>query len=360
MYKKALKDSTADNSNDSKLLLNIKDNERENFLSQENYNSPEENDYESHTELINNQNKLFKDYLENLQKCEDKIKIFQTIGYILTALFALMFVIKFFFINAKAFKFYYFLIPSILAVVSFTISLNFFLKLKQLIEKEEEEILNAKQACLGNPNVNGIPIGKYFDMTLGNFLSFFSLNFIALLICTFFILLSLRLEGKLGSMAFNAIFIPLYMSLGIMFFYFIFILPAFIMHKYFWGFVLFASYLTNSVIFLILLSIKIDNETKHTYYHVFIPVFVAVGLHFIYCLCEVFVGENKFLLRILYFISITIFYSAVFYLTVILHKKEYKQLLNVFILFAISTALYSIEKIISLHTPPPEENHEKE
>lgn len=341
-----------DNNTKNSEALKVFDNEEENLLKREDFNY-----VENQNELIEHQKKvILTKHLKDIQSCDEKIKIFQTIGYISVSLFSLMFMLKYFFYYTKNFKFFYFLIPSILAIISFDISMNYYLKLKKLVEKDEQEILNDNH---NNSNLVKHSNGKILNIAIGNCLTYFTINFIALLICLFLVLLTLKLEQKLF-IKLSILFIPLYVALGFIILYFIFIFPAFISHKYFWELVLFSSYLANSIVLIILLSMKIDNKASYSYFHIFIPVLIAVGLHLIYSIYQVFFGEDKLIFRILFLISITILYAALIYLAVILQNNEYKQLIKDFILFILSIIIYSIERIANFYIPLTEETNEKE
>ena len=130
-----------------------------------------------------NREKFLKKYLSDLEKCEEKIKIFQIISYISLLIFLILLLSKSIIQNAgnNSITFYIVSIPLIFGIINFAISLNFFLRVKILIEKEESEILQNDESR---------------NCSLGNFLSYFSLNLIALLFCTFLILLSIKLEAK--------------------------------------------------------------------------------------------------------------------------------------------------------------------
>ena len=336
MYKKGLLETSDDNSDNTKASnLRVIEYEKVNTINKEN-------------ELITYDKRIFTEYLHKIQNCEEKLKIFQILGYIFIIIFFVLLVIKFSVKNEKELKYFYLLIPTILATLLFSLSFNYFLKLKQLIEKEEEDIL------AGNLNA---------DCSMGNFLSYLCLNFICLAICIFFILISCKLENQIPFVGLSMVNIPLYISLGIIFFYFIFILPAFILNRYFWGIILISSYLINATIFLILFSMKIDHQTNLTFTKIFIPVLIALIVQLIYSLYQLFAGENSLVMKVLDFCSISFFLGSVIYLTVILDLNDNTQKHKISILFLTSAVLFSIEKITNLFITNDDNynnNHEKE
>jgi len=329
MLEKVLIESTDDNSNFKEPSnLKIIEFEKANIMNQEN-------------ELIFYDRKVFSDYLNKIQNCEEKIKLFQILAYISIIIFFSFLVVKYGIEKEKELKYYYMLLPTLFAILSFYLSINYFLGLKHLIEKEEEDIII-------DYNSN-----KFFsNFSVGNFLSYLSLNLICLAICIFFILLFLKLENQLQEVGIATINIPIFISLGIIIFYFIFILPAFIFNKYYWVIILVSSYLINSVAFIILLSIKLDNQTKLDFEKIFIPVFIALGVHISYSIFQIFCAYNHFFIKILNLIVYLLILASFIYLEVNLDSKENKLEKNKYhiaLLFLFSAMIFSIEKITSLY-----------
>jgi len=278
-------------------------------------------------------NKL-NEFLDNIQNCEDKIKLFYTLAYLILILFFTLLQIKFSVKNGEELRYYYFLLPAFSFTLAFSFSLNYFLKLKQLIEEKEEDELSNKN----NRNYS-----------MGNFLSYICLNFISFAICIFFVLLVLKLDNFLKDLSLSIVNIPLYISLGIVFFFFLFIFPAFLANKFYWGIILFTSYLVNIVVFLILLSIRIDQQTNLKYSKIFIPIYLAIIIQIIYSIYRMFVGIKSLLLKILETIALLGFLGTAIYFSYIKDNEDITQRYNISIIALISVIIFSLEKIIGLY-----------
>lgn len=333
MYREALIETTDDNTNNNKDFSNLKISsyEKANLIDREN-------------DHLNYDRKVFNSYLNKIQNCEEKIKLYQILGYVFIIIFFALLVIKYSLKNEKELKYYYLLLPSTIATMTFSFSFNYFLRLKQLIEKEEEDILSQNNKM---------------DCSMGNFLSYLCLNLISFSICVYFFLLALKLENAISETGLSMVNIPIYISLGIIFFYFIFILPAFLMNKLYWGIILIASYLINAVVFLILLSMKLDHQAKLKYAEVFVPVLIALGIQFVYAVVQFFIGDKCVLMKLLGFCSVSFIIGTFFYLAVVLDLEDArKYVYKVSIMFLISATVFSIEKIASLFVISDDEEKE--
>lgn len=325
-------ESTEDNSHkDTTSALKILDNEKLTLLTIK------------ESDITKNQKNLFSFYLSQIQACEQKLKTFQVTGYILIMFFFILLIIKYSIPDETKLKYYFLLIPSILAIISFTISLNYFLRLKQLIEKDEEEILQ-----------NNLDT----DNSIGNFLSYLSLNFICMATCSFLMLLSLKLENNLNGVGLNLINIPMYISLGILGFYYVFILPAFILNRYIWAIILLAVYLVNSLVFLILISMKIDYNSETTYFKIFIPLLLCLIIQLVYSINDLISGENLLIFRILNTISFILLIGSFIYLIIILDSRMNDHKVKFTILLSLSFIPLFVDKIGSLFFSN-DEGHEK-
>ncbi len=322
MYREALIETTDDNTTNKEFSKLKKISfEKADLIDREN-------------EYINYDRNIFNSYLNKIQNCEEKIKLFQILGYVLIIIFFALLMIKFSLKNEKELKYFYLLLPSILVILTFSFSFNYFLKLKQLIEKDEADILSHNTKI---------------DCSMGNFLSYLCLNLVCLSICVYLLLLSLKLEKAIPDLGLSMVNIPIYISLGIIFFYFIFILPAFIMNKFYWEIILIASYLINSILFSILLSMKIDHQTKLKFAEVFIPLLLALGIQFIYTIVKFFMAEGCFIMKLLSFVSVSFILGTFFHLVIILDQEDaYKYVYRLSVLFLFSAIIFSIEKITSL------------
>jgi hypothetical protein len=218
--------------------------------------------------------KIYESELERINRISNVIRFSQLVGIFAFLSFLVLLTIR----VSKNFEFsiFYLLIPAIVTLVSFTIMLNMYLKLKDIFdekEKKDDEDNNSQ---------------------IGSILTYFTLNTVALSVFIYLLLICLRVENIIESL-WNVVSIPFYVTLGIGIFYWIFLLPAFIQNKLYAEIITIFTYLICSFAFLILLNLKLDKNFTGAYFNVFIPLLFAFGLNLISCLVNFFVNKLKFL-----------------------------------------------------------------
>lgn len=235
--------------------------------------------------------KIIEKHHNKIATITNTINISEFTGYISFLVFLVILSIR---LSPKiSFNWLILLAPAATCIISFTILLNAYLKLKDLFDESdnfEEEEHNTK-------NNNG---------SLGSILSYCCLNTASLSILVYLVMLTLKLQGILNIINFNDMAIPIYILYGIAVFYYIFIFPAFIKNKMIFLLFMFGLYIIASFIFFILLNMKLDKSIQGGYYSlVFFSMLLAIGLHMI-CFCYLIainIYEKK---NILNHISITI------------------------------------------------------
>ena len=142
--------------------------------------------------------KLYEKNMERIVNLSKIIQISQVIGIFSFLIFLIL--LAFRSSQTSNFSVFYLLFPSTVCLISFTVLLNMYLKLKEIFdeaEKDREED-NSSQ--------------------IGSILTYFSLNTCAISILAYLILICLRIEGFINSQ-WNVITIPLYLATGIAVFY---------------------------------------------------------------------------------------------------------------------------------------------
>ena len=277
------------------------------------------------------------------------------IGYTSFLIFFISFLVKTIIRNSgkeDSISFYILLIPALFGILNFTISLNFFLYMKYLIEMNEYRILN------NNENNNEINNNNNNNCTKGKFFSYFFLNFVAVLLLIFLILLSIKLENNSNAKIFsvNMVNMPIYFSLGIAFCYLIYMLPALIQHKFYWGISLMISYLINFFIFFLLATLKFDYMKNITNLEWFIPLYIAVFLNIIYSIYDLIKGNTNIVFRIFFCFSMILILIATLFTSIVLDDKEYSRMFECILLFLIAYVILIIEKIYILIFEGGEDN----
>lgn len=209
-------------------------------------------------------------HLNEISSLEKVIKFTQIVWilFLLTFFVILIFQVQ----QDIKFSYFYLLATALLSVVSATIFGNAYLKIKDIFDKAQKIINNEKVE----------------NCSLGTFLSYGCLNLSSAGIIVYLILICLRLEGIFisTSVLWNIIAIPLYITVGMVIFYFIFILPAFIANKFYWAICVISTYVISGLAFIVLYNLKLDhmlNDTHNT--QIFIPIYIALAVHLIYALC---------------------------------------------------------------------------
>jgi hypothetical protein len=213
-------------------------------------------DFEASKELMNQLDNFIEINQDKIEKLTKYMDISQYIAYFSFITFLTIVTFK------ASFEFSWFFLfgPALLTVICLTTYLNLFLKLKDLYDEFEKK----------ENNVN-----------IGSVLSYFSLNTGGICLSIYLILATLKANSIIG-LDWNIIAVPLYVLLGIAFFYLIFITPAFISNSYYFDIILIYTYMIASFIFLTFINMKLDKEIDSSYIHLFIPYIFALFMHISY------------------------------------------------------------------------------
>lgn len=187
---------------------------------------------------------------------------------------------------------FFLLIPALVTLVSYTIVLNMYLKLKDIID--EVEAMKTED--------DGVQIGSI--------ISYSCLNLAALSVFVYLILLTLKVDNDILA-SWNVIAVPAYIFYGVVVFYIIFITPAFIENKFYSEVSLLYSYVICSLVFFLLMCLKLDRELTATYPTLFIPLFFTLGLHLVHAFIDLLSNfKSEFYSKILMPILIMLIFLA--------------------------------------------------
>jgi hypothetical protein len=239
-------------------------------------------DFEASKELMNqldNFIELNQDKIEKLTKYMDFTQYLSYFSF-LTFLIILTFKVTF------DFSWFFLLAPALLTVTCFAIYLNLFLKLKDLYDEFEN---------------------KDNHVNIGSVLSYFCLNTGAVCLCVYLVLATLKANALL-SLEWNLVAVPLYVLLGIGFFYLIFITPAFISNSFYFDILLIYTYVIASMVFLTFINMKLDKEIGSSFIHLFIPFICAIFLHMCYAVLGLFRNKelNGIKEKVVYLVSVSL------------------------------------------------------
>jgi hypothetical protein len=200
--------------------------------------------------------KILQKYEEKITYCANTINTSNIVGVISCMIFLVLFTIKIFW----SFSWFFLLIPSTLSIVSYNICLNTYLKLNDILEEIRQEDQEGSK--------------------VGSILSYFCMNSTTVCILVYTLLLAFQLEAVIET-SWNMIAIPIYLALGIISFYWIFILPAFIHNQLYLEMSLISIYLICCIIFKFLLNFKLDKAFSNSFFNIGLCLLFALGFHFI-------------------------------------------------------------------------------
>jgi hypothetical protein len=211
--------------------------------------------------------KLYEKNMERIVNLSKIIQVSQVIG--ISSFLIFLILLAFRSSQTSNFSVFYLLFPSTVCLISFTVLLNMYLKLKEIFDEAEKdrEDDNSSQ--------------------IGSILTYFSLNTCAISILAYLILICLRIEGFINSQ-WNVMTIPLYLATGIAIFYWIFILPAFLQNKLYFEISIIFAYLVCGLVFTIMFNFKLDKSYSSSYFNILIPLLFALGFHFILNILSLF------------------------------------------------------------------------
>lgn len=248
-----------------------------------------ESDLEEHL------NKLLEANIEKITTCTQVLNVTQKIGTVTFLIFLVLLGFKMKF-NIRSFMWVYVIIPLVISLISFTIMIHMYLKLKDIMDDAERFEEEGKHSS---------------SVNFGTFISYLclyalSINFLVYLICFSF---------KMDFMIFtkwNTIAITIYINLVIFLFYTVFVLPAFIQNKLYFEISFILSYLINSTAFILMLNLKLDQILDAKFYLVFIPLYIALSYHFLFSIVNLFLTKGGYFGRIcvVIFLGSTLLFSA--------------------------------------------------
>jgi len=202
-------------------------------------------------------------------------------------------------------------------------------------------------------------INSYGDEdNIGTIISYFSLNITSVFLFTYFILLFLKLQNIIDY-HYATIAIPIYIIYGVSLFYFVFIFPALYDANLYFEIILVFNYLIESFIAFLLLNSRNDNNSQIYYSLIFIPIWLALALHFAYITYSS-LKEERILIYFSSFFTLIIIICA----SVLLCFKfdNGSKIENWFfgILLIISYLIYATDQIIHIYIKKEEEHENDE
>ena len=258
-----------------------------------NTNRNEKIDESENYEVINpNLLKIIDKYQDKINSIANVINTTELIGYIFFFIFLLMLLIR---LSPKInYNWLYLSLPSIICLVSFTILLNMYLILKNIIDEIENISTNENHQK---------------KLSVGTSLSYYSLNLGSLCLGIYIILLCFKLDGFL-LFKLNQIAMPLYILFGILILYFAFIFPAFVKRQLLFEIVMIGIYLTGLLIFLVSLNSKIDYRTENRFIYLFLIIIIPMILHIFYYIFMLITKKYNFLNNFMILTSILLLLSS--------------------------------------------------
>jgi hypothetical protein len=256
-------------------------------------------------------------------RLEKRMTISQTLAFFSIFIFLIMVCIQ---VKMRSIQYLYFLLPILVGIISFTIYMNSYLRTKDIFENSKKLIFTG--------------VEKTENCSLSSFITYTSVNIIALFLIFYSVSLSLKLDNIsiFRDVEFNLLAVPIYLSLSILIFYFIFISPALFSNKYYFEIALISSYLIGGFIFFILINTKLDRGGNYTYLLAFIPIIIPFSLHFIHALYDSFnavlsddpvnvIGLDTIILKFNFFLSISFILASSILIPMQLdkHQGAFKQ-----------------------------------
>lgn len=261
--------------------------------------TPSRSEIDSDFEEINsNLLKIIEKNGEKINSISNYINISEIVGFVFFFAFLLTLTIRL----SEGFNFYwlFLLIPLLISIISFNLEMNLYLRLKDLITE-------------------GIQNEEKTSSSLGSKLSYFCLNTGSICFIFYFILLGMRLD-KLVKMNFNEIAIPLYVLMGIVMFYYIFIFPAFLKNKMLPELFLIGLYIITIFLFVLLINIKIDTESNVQYCYMALSLLSVMVMNIIFFVYSILVNRNEIINNVTNLITISMLLLSVILICLKLDK----------------------------------------
>lgn len=249
----------------------------------------EEDDLENYDEIHPNLIKVYEKYNAKINSISTTINISEIIGYISFLTFLIMLAIRL--SPELSFNWLILLIPALICLVSFTILLNMYLRLKDLFD--QSEIIQEEKSN-----------------NLGSILSYFCLNTGSVSIIIYLVLLSLQLQGYI-LIKLNEVAIPLYIFLGISLFYYTFIFPAFLKNKLIFPLAMTGLYIIASFVFFAMINTKIDSRSTGLFINIFLTLLIAIFFHIMCYFYLLVATQTKFVNIISIVVSLSLILAGI-------------------------------------------------
>lgn len=174
------------------------------------------------------------------------------------------------------------LIPGLIAILAVTSVINLYLRVEEIIDSLEKK-----------------------DINIGTIISYFCVNLVSISLIAYLILLCLKIN-KVINCHFSLISIPLYLLLGVSFFYLVFIFPALIQSQMYIEIIVILSYIFNFFLFLIMMNFRFDSlKATLEYKIIFIPVWIALSIHLILISYSTIIKEESVLKHLFFYCFIS-------------------------------------------------------
>jgi len=226
-----------------------------------------------------------------------------------------------------SFSWFILLIPAVITIISYTISINLFIKSLDIGQEANSW-------------------GKYI-----------LINIVAVSTVTYLILFCCKNENVLV-VSWLVLTIPIFIALFLAILYLIFLLPDYLLKKEYFEVSVVSIYMFSITIFTYMIHHKVDNlnsKDEPSFALVFITLFLASGWHFVYTLYYTFFYlQEKFLKRIFQIIGILLLNSSLILAVLVLDKKiaMYSYFPVVMMLFSfIFFSVFYMYKFISTAEP---------
>jgi len=206
----------------------------------------------------------YQDNITEINYLETSMRYFQITSIFAGLVFLIFFATVLLLDKPVMYAYIYLSLPFIIGIISLILTINFFLKLTIVLD----------------------------ESSLASYMSYFSINLAGINFIIFIILFTLKMESVIN-IQWKIITIPLYVVIGIGLFYFIFMMPAFIDKMLYWELGLLSVFILNTLIFLILLNSRLDNSLRLSYVIIFVPVWLTIGLNYVYQIQNYTKGEDR-------------------------------------------------------------------
>ncbi len=219
---------------------------------------------------------IIEEYLEIINKTENKLITTQLIAMVSFAVY-LLFLTAFLSIDAPP-NYLYTLIPSFTGVISLNASMNLYIRIIDIYSEAKNYMGSGK---------------KVKSVSLSSIISYISINLVTFLTLGYLFSVTAKVQ-KIIEIELNLINIPFYIILGICLFYLLFFLPAMVKDRAIWPIVLCLTIFIAIFSFLVAFTVIFDKILVNMpYLYAFIPLFGLIAVLYIWSLYQLFNNESK-------------------------------------------------------------------